>query len=413
MRSRTALIGLLVLALGSSALLARANVSSRSPTAIFVAAKVDVSHLNPISVSFDSLENGWVLATTSCAKRHACLSLLETNDGARSWSSVSLPSSFVADADRNPGSTSAATYGAASVNVRFANNYDGWVYGTLPGTVSSDGLAVIGYRPVLWSTHDGGRTWRRVSLPWESHEPSIYDVEADNGTVYAETLNRAYHVTLSSSPVGVDAWRTVPTGTLYLPAGGAQPTGAIALSGSSGWMVAGNDRGVSASLRVTGNGRWSTWTPPCESVGNSYAVPAASSPRDLVVVCQMGGFASPLSPTAPAGATLGSNWLYFSSNGGRSFTSGPELKPRNFYFSGVLASPRASVVVLSRGLGGSDDLMASFDRGRTWRVVYRGEPTYLSFTNSQQGVALIQRHFGDDSMIMTFNGGRDWRVIRL
>jgi hypothetical protein len=127
----------------------------------------------------------------------------------------------------------------------------------------------------------------------------------------------------------------------------------------------------------------------------------------------MGGFGYSLSSSAPPGATLGSNWLYFSTDGGRSFHSGPELEPRNIYFDGVLASPGPGVVVMSRGPGGVDNLMASFDGGRTWRVVYRGEPTFLSFTSPTQGVALIEHRVGVDSMIMTFDGGRTWRVVVL
>jgi hypothetical protein len=127
----------------------------------------------------------------------------------------------------------------------------------------------------------------------------------------------------------------------------------------------------------------------------------------------MGGFAYSLSPSAPPGATLGSNWLYFSSDGGRTFRSGPELKPRNFYFSGVLASPAPGVVVLSRGPGGVDNLMESFNDGRTWRDVYRGNPTSLRFTTRAQGAALVQHSYGDDSLIMTFNGGRTWREVHL
>jgi hypothetical protein len=296
--------------------------------------------------------------------------------------------------------------------VRFANEHDGWIYGTLPGKVPPGGVSLIQYGPTMWSTHDGGKVWHRIHLNWATHEPSIFDLETSRGTVYAETMSPTFHVTLSSSPVSEDDWRDVPTGTLYLPAGGAQPTGAIVLSGSSGWLVAGNDRGVSASLRLI-NGHWTKWTPPCESVGNSYVVPAAATPRDLVVICQMGGFAYSLSPSAPSGATVGSNWFYFSSDGGRTFHSGPELKPRNVYFNGVLASPAPGEVVLSRGPGGVDKLMVSFNDGRTWKVVYNGAPIFISFTSPAQGAALIQRHYGDNSLIMTFNGGRTWRQIHL
>ena len=414
MKLRVALIVLLtfLVAIGGVLVIREDAAKPQGFTALIASAKVSFPRVSPTSVSFDSTTNGWVLGTESCGTRN-CLTLVETSNRGRTWATKSLPAPLLADADRNLAGTAAAIYGDASLNVRFANENDGWIYGTLPGKVPSDGVAFVQYGPILWSTHDGGRTWRRVRLDWTPRDPSIFDLEAGHGMVYAETMNRSFLVTLSSSPVGEDHWRIVPTEKLYLPAGGALPGGSIVLSGSHGWLVAGNDRGVSASLQLTASGTWVTWTPPCESVGNSYAVPAASSPLDLVVVCQMGGFGYSLSSSAPPGATLGSNWLYFSTDGGRSFHSGPELEPRNIYFDGVLASPGPGVVVMSRGPGGVDNLMASFDGGRTWRVVYRGEPTFLSFTSPTQGVALIEHRVGVDSMIMTFDGGRTWRVVVL
>ncbi len=414
MKLRVALIVLLtfLVAIGGVLVIREDAAKPHGLTALIASAKVSFPRVSPTSVSFDSTTNGWVLGTESCGTRN-CLTLVETSNRGRTWATKSLPAPLLADADRNLAGTAAAIYGAAALNVRFANENDGWIYGTLPGKVPAGGVDLVGYGPILWSTHDGGRTWRRVRLDWTPRDPSIFDLEAGHGMVYAETMNRSFLVTLSSSPVGEDHWRIVPTEKLYLPAGGALPGGSIVLSGSHGWLVAGNDRGVSASLQLTASGTWVTWTPPCESVGNSYAVPAASSPLDLVVVCQMGGFGYSLSSSAPPGATLGSNWLYFSTDGGRSFHSGPELEPRNIYFDGVLASPGPGVVVMSRGPGGVDNLMASFDGGRTWRVVYRGEPTFLSFTSPTQGVALIEHRVGVDSMIMTFDGGRTWRVVVL
>jgi len=411
---RVALIVLLtfLVAIGGVLVIREDAAKPHGLTALIASAKVSFPRVSPTSVSFDSTTNGWVLGTESCGTRN-CLTLVETSNRGRTWATKSLPAPLLADADRNLAGTAAAIYGAAALNVRFANENDGWIYGTLPGKVPAGGVDLVGYGPILWSTHDGGRTWRRVRLDWTPRDPSIFDLEAGHGMVYAETMNRSFLVTLSSSPVGEDHWRVVPTEKLYLPAGGALPGGSIVLSGSHGWLVAGNDRGVSASLQLTASGTWVTWTPPCESVGNSYAVPAASSPLDLVVVCQMGGFGYSLSSSAPPGATLGSNWLYFSTDGGRSFHSGPELEPRNIYFDGVLASPGPGVVVMRRGPGGVDNLMASFDGGRTWRVVYRGEPTFLSFTSPTQGVALIEHRVGVDSMIMTFDGGRTWRVVVL
>ena len=179
-------------------------------------------------------------------------------------------------------------------------------------------------------------------------------------------------------------------------------------------MVEGNDRGVTGSAELSGAGQWRDWTAPCASVGNSFTVPAAASTSDLVAVCVMGGFASPLSKSAPAGATLGSSWLYFSGNGGDSFQAGPELAPRGDDYSGVLASPSPGVVFIGR-YGTSGQLVGSFDGGHHWEVVYGGSLFYLGFTSPSQGVGLVRLSGGNGSgtaMIMSFDGGHHWARVK-
>jgi hypothetical protein len=173
--------------------------------------------------------------------------------------------------------------------------------------------------------------------------------------------------------------------------------------------VEGNDRGTTGSGELVG-GQWVGWVPPCASVGDSFAIPAASTPDDLVAVCVMGGFAEELSKSAPKGASLGSSWLYLSSNGGSSFQAGPELGPLGDFFGSVLASPAPGVILLSHGDIGQD-LIASFNGGHTWANVYHGELTYLGFTSPLQGVGIVQSTSTTSRMIMTFDGGRLWAPV--
>ena len=118
----------------------------------------------------------------------------------------------------------------------------------------------------------------------------------------------------------------------------------------------------------------------------------------------MGGFAEGLSKSAPKGASLGSSWLYLSSNGGSSFQAGPELGPLGDSFGYVLASPAPGVILLTHGDMGQD-LIASFNGGHTWTNVYHGELTYLGFTSPLQGVGIVQVNSATSKMIMTFDGG--------
>jgi len=326
---------------------------------------------------------------------------------------VALGASLSKAVDHDVGGFSAATYGDAGLNVRFANTRDGWIYGTLAATVTQGSQSYVADVPRMWSTHDGGLTWRPQALTWVARQGSIYDLEAANGVVYVMAQNKSFGATVESSPVGQDNWRASNTVALGSPAGGGQPTGAIVLKGSSGWLVEGNDRANTGSARLARDGRWVAWTPPCASVGGGLAVPAAASARNLVAMCGMGGFASPLPSSAPRGAAIGSSWLYSSRNGGTTFTIGSELTPVKANlsfgnFAGVLASPRPGELLVGRSVGRREQLIASFDGGVRWRVVYYGRLSYLGFTSAAQGVALVQGANGNNSMIMTYDGGRRW-----
>ena len=374
--------------------------------------KPSVATFDPLSVTFVSLGTGWVLGTAPCATGHRCLALRETTDAGGTWTSKHLSSALLTAADRVVNGRLAAQY-FGQLNVRFANTQDGWIYGSLPGPTPPGGVDFIEPVQYLWSTHDGGRVWRRQSFAWLGKYGSLFDLEAANGTVYVMGDNKTYHVTVESSPIGEDSWHVSNAAPMGLPAGGAQPSGSIVLNGSSGWLVVGNDRETSGAARLSSDGTWVPWTPPCTTVGNSFATPAASSSATLVAVCTMGGFAQGLSPQAPPGAKLGSSWLYVSHDGGNTFEAGPELLWLGNAYYGVVASAAPDTVLAGRPAG-KGALMASFDAGAHWREVYPGEPSYLGFTSASQGVGLVPSlygSYGTNTMIMTFDGGHHWAKV--
>jgi hypothetical protein len=371
------------------------------------------ARFDPASVTFVSLRQGWVLGSAPCASARPCLSLEETSDAGHSWRARPLPAALVAAADRGVEGTTAVLAEGAGLNVRFADPRDGWIYGALAVSIRQGGVSSVTTRPLLWSTHDGGATWQRQYLTGLGSGDAIFDVEAARGTAYLMETNRSEGVSVKSSPVAVDRWRLAGDVRLGSPAGGGEQSGAFVLQGGSGWLVEGNDRGTTGSARLAAGGRWVAWTPPCASVGHSFAIPAASTSRHLVAVCVMGGFAYPLSPSAPHGAKLGSSWLYLSGDGGDTFVAGPELgTQRQGFYGSVLASPSpAAILVGHAGENGGQDLLASFDGGVRWRVVYRGEVTFLGFTSPDQGVAISRPPHGPATMIMTFDGGRRWAPV--
>ncbi len=390
-----------------SALAAVGALATTGPPALASPLVPEGTSFDPESVTFVSLSTGWALGTVPCSPGGPCLALRETTDSGRSWSSRPLPASLVGAADRKVDGAPADLWGGSGfgLNVRFADPRDGWIYGGLevPGSVG----------PALWSTHNGGLSWRQQ--PTEELTWSVFDLEAAAGRVYVMAEKTGWAgVTVESSPVARDDWHAVLA--LGNNAGGAEPSGTIVLQGRSGWLVEGNDRGTAGSARLDSEGQWAPWTPPCASVGNSFAVPAASGASNLVAVCVMGGFAYGLSKAAPPGAALGSSWLYFSENGGTTFAAGPELGPQGYSFGDVLASPAPGTVLVSRAYFGNgdvneQDLRASFDGGHHWTVVYRGQLFYLGFTSPAQGVGIVQSSKSTTTMIMTFDGGHHWGPV--
>jgi hypothetical protein len=147
---------------------------------------------HPLSVTFDSLDMGWALGTVPCTGVGACLSLVRTSDGGRNWATQPLPAKLLAAADRAvtngvpkgspgfvtlPASLYDGDYGYG-LGVRFANAEDGWIYGALPSSASS---RVV---PMLWSTHNGGVTWRQLPVGPTGPHSVILDLEVARGTAY-------------------------------------------------------------------------------------------------------------------------------------------------------------------------------------------------------------------------------------
>jgi hypothetical protein len=380
--------------------------------AIRAGAASKVAPFEPISVSFSSPQQGWVLGTLACAHDRRCLTMLETVNAGQSWFEVQLPAPLVKVIDRSDNDT------VGHLNVHFANPEDGWVYGQEPATIHQGTQTYSGFTPTLWATHDGGTLWEQQQLAGMDTQGTVYDVNSSNATVFVLAPTRKGPAEVESSPVGKSQWRRANHVALNGPAGGAQPSGSIVLAGDTGWLIFGNDRGAIGSAQLSKNGVWDSWRSPCAGVGHGYAVPAAANARDLVAVCGMGGFAYPMPKSAPRGAVIGSSWLYFSTNGGASFKAGGEVRPVKAnmgfgQFPGVLASPRAGVVLLSRYVGNSEQLVATYDQGARWSVVYTGWVSYLSFTSASEGVGLDDSQNGNqpETMIMTFDGGQHWRTV--
>jgi hypothetical protein len=321
---------------------------------------------NPNSVTFVSLETGWVLGSAPCSSG-VCLALLRTSDAGRHWSAVAAP----------PTSFS-GSYAADGVDqVRFADPSDGWAFG-----------------PQLWSTHDGGVHWSESALS------GVWTLEAADGRVHAVSFDGNGNYAIESSVTNRDAW--LPTGSLQLGAGPV-PFSDVVLERNTGWVVE-NDRTVIDGARLVA-GRWTPWNPPCATNGGT-AVISASTTSSLVAVCGEGYWGPSGYPGPPA------TRAYFSNNGGATWYHGGTFGQAS---GAVVASPFTGAAVTDILTATRRELVETFNGGASWSVVLSNPWTvgfsYLGFTSPSQGVAIEMREATSALLLMTFNGGRSWSPV--
>ena len=326
--------------------------------------------LSPASVTFVSANDGWVLGKATCASGQ-CAAIARTADGGRTWVAVRAPDApiFPSPSDASPGIS----------ELRFADADNGWAFG-----------------PDLWSTHDGGTTWVRQTIPGVAAGPNVAALGTAGGTVYAVVFDGgAYRV--ASSPIGSDAWTL---GAVRVPVGaGPVPTIQLILQGGAGWLLE-NDRTVVAGARLV-NGAWVTWQPPCSTVvGPAFL--AASGPRDLAAACDVGLWSNPTG-----------EHLFLSHDGGSTFTESATAVPLTMGAMAAAASP--SVIVVSGSDGTGAILVATFDAGQSWSVVARlgsVQIADLGFTTPTQGVVVAAGANGPATLLMTRDGGHTWSPVR-
>ncbi len=326
--------------------------------------------LSPVSVTFVSVDDGWVLGSGDCPGG-TCAAISRTADGGRTWAAVAAPNAAIVPA---PGQANAGISG-----LRFADQRNGWAFG-----------------PDLWATHDGGATWTRLTIAGVPADAPIVALETSGGTVHAVVLDgQGYRV--ASSPVGADEFRL---STVRVAVGaGPVPAVQLVLSGAAGWLLE-NDRTVVGGARLV-NGAWASWQPPClDVVGPAYL--AASSETELAAVCDVGAWSTP----------KGSH-LFLSHDGGSSFVESATVVPLEA--TAQVAAASASVTVVGGNDASGAVLVATFDAGRTWSVVARigvADLVDLGFTTPTQGV--VATTSGDGrvaSFLMTRDGGRTWRAV--
>jgi photosystem II stability/assembly factor-like uncharacterized protein len=347
---------------------------SPSPSPSAMSSDTIPADFQPLSVTFVSADMGWVLGSAAgCASDTCPVVIVRTLDGGRTWKRVMAPATSLDFAgDYQPGS--------GVRGLRFADPLDGWAFG-----------------PGLWATHDGGKTWKQLTI---SGLPggAVAALEASAGAVQVVAYDGDTSFRIASSPVSSDAWQL---SALSVPVGaGPVPEVQLVLQGQTGWLLE-NDRVVITGARLVG-GKWQTWQPPCLDVLGPATLAAADA-RELNAVCTVGVW-------GPAPGGQRGDHLYRSSDGGQTFVeTGPQLSV------GPIAAPSASTIVAG---GGQSGVVLSIDGGLTWKAASLPSQSasfyvgYLGFTTATQGVLITSDSGGHSQLLMTRDGGNTWLTAR-
>ena len=351
------------------------SIVAVAPSATSVSPDAIPADFQPLSVTFVSADMGWVLGSAAgCASDTCPVVIVRTLDGGRTWTRIAAPATSLAFA----GDYQA---GSGVSNLRFADPLDGWAFG-----------------PGLWATHDGGRTWKQLSISGLSG--GVAALEASAGAVQVVAYDGAQSFRIASSPVSSDALKV----SAITVAIGAGPAAAVqlVLQGQTGWLLE-NDRVVTAGARLVG-GTWQAWQPPCFDV-TGPAVLAAANAQDVTAACNVGEWGTPQG-----------EHLYRSPDGGLTFAeTGPRM-PVDWITA--IAAPSASTIVAAGSVTNGFEVVASHDGGLTWTVVLgpsQGWVSYLGFTTASQGVLITSDVGGDQGhsqLLMTRDGGHTWTPVR-
>jgi hypothetical protein len=324
--------------------------------------------LDPISLSFPTPQHGFALSLYDCDKK-TCVALQSTRNTGTSWLSISIPRQLRPSLLLAPWGSYDVAY--ASISVHFADPIDGWIYGTVPAP-ATPATTNPNWVSRLWSTHNGGKSWSQVPLRKFSLTGGVTQMATHGAWTYlfgaSYTNDRAY---LDGTRSSTDQWVNKSDAHLTLPAGGSVLQGSFTFVGSSGWFVAGNDRGFTASARLSGT-TWRAWSGPSfEKLGASFAPFGVVTSRVLVAADQNAGFAYPPASTAPAHWNNGASWLFISNNAGETFKPLRRLSSGDFFaVPGLpaLSTPGRIVLDESRN-SGKRALVLSTNWGRSWHIV--------------------------------------------
>jgi photosystem II stability/assembly factor-like uncharacterized protein len=356
---------------GGAAAATAAPAQSARPAPV---APLRVHGFEPAAASFTSPTWGVALGGASRGVGLARLARLAvTADGGAHWSRMHAPNVWLDNgASRTP-----------QVNrVVFADRADGWLYDQYN----------TGH---IWATHNGGATWREITLPG-----NIQAMAASAHAVYAVAGDRLYR-----SPLGQNGWTRVGA----WPRPGAMTGSMLAVSGDSVWF------GGGTYLWKTANGvRWVRYQ--LRSQGTDHGTPyrlagiAAASPRYVAFLY-----------AAPSGMFHTAMRVLVSFNGGRTAWQTRQAPPPAGDVAAFAVTPgRLGAITVAVVTPGMDTIYRSANLGQSWTTLgIRGTSggamlSTLQFMSPTTGI-LVTGNPGSGShgqLLWTRDAGRTWYPVK-
>jgi hypothetical protein len=254
-----------------------------------------------------------------------------------------------------------------------------------------------------------------------------YDVltmNSSNGWAYAIGWRTDNTFGLWRTPVASTTWQRVATPTLYAAAGGTTMQGALVFRGNGGWLMVGNDRGATGLARMTSLGTWVDWNGPCGRIGDSYAVPVASSSIDLLDVCTIGGYGGDVASGTPAKLKMNTDWLFSSHDAGLKFSPVREVGVgySTQWLGGVAGTPTSTSSglifvekLVQRGQSSIQRLEISRNEAGSWITVSSVKSNVfnsffgpVSFTSKGLGSETVLTSQNTSSLFISTDGGLRW-----